>query len=140
MKIRQGFISNSSSSSFIINDKDITKHQFRLLQTIEEGSGWEIHTTHGSIVGYTDMANFDMEAFTKKIGIPKEAVRWSVDDSTDFLDGDWASDGDFEDLIRNWEKEEAARKEEVIKILHEMEKEDKYGKIYHDLVYTEEEE
>ena len=87
MKIREGFVSNSSSSSFIINKCNITDAQ---LQKIREHSywgeiykipytneEWEIKETENTISGYTTMDNFDMDYFLTIIGVFKHVINWS---------------------------------------------------------------
>ena len=82
MKIRNGFVSNSSSSSFIINLNDITALQSYAIENHIEvankmgmwASGsdrWDIFINYedGYIKGFTIMDNFDMREFLKKIGV-----------------------------------------------------------------------
>lgn len=113
MKIRQGFVSNSSSSSFIINRSKITYEQDIILRSIglekdyRENSitEWKIFLTYGSIIGYTNMDNFDMQAFFDQINIPKEAIYWAkkelnkwVGDNPDYDDPDYFKN---EELVWN---------------------------------------
>jgi len=81
MKVRNGFVSNSSSSSFIIALTAVTATQVEQIKNhIEEGrklgiefcsdgDAWNIEVTDTHIRGWTSMDNFDMEEFFKKIGV-----------------------------------------------------------------------
>lgn len=79
MKIRSGFVSNSSSSSFIIDKRDITMHQYDLLKKhsdIAESDAWHISEDEKNIYGSTYMDNFDMHNYLKLIDIDITKVRW----------------------------------------------------------------
>jgi len=99
MKIRKGFVSNSSSSSFIINKKDVNEEQSEKIKNhievarkmTEDNPGkyngygydeeysnfgfmgkedkWNIKFLKHHILLETDMTNFDMEYFLESIGI-----------------------------------------------------------------------
>jgi hypothetical protein len=97
MKIRTGFVSNSSSSSFIISKDYLTKDQIKLIHNhiahdkqhqlaetdwdseyADLNFPWEISEdkVDGCIYGYVFMDNFDMKLFLEKIGVPMEKVSW----------------------------------------------------------------
>lgn len=93
MKIRNGFVSNSSSSSFVIPINIITFEQKqKIYNHIEESikhneyfdfgsvsyiDSWCISETEYYITGYCIMDNFDMYEFlTKYLNIPTDAIKW----------------------------------------------------------------
>ncbi|KKK81673.1 hypothetical protein LCGC14_2811090 [marine sediment metagenome] len=80
MKIRNGFVSNSSSSSFVIRISDITKDQFDLLQLHKVFAGddaWDIQIYYGSIMGNSSSMIYDMREYMKTIKIPDDRIMWS---------------------------------------------------------------
>lgn len=79
MKFRCGFVSNSSSSSFILDRKNLSYEQDQLLTKLcaETNCGWQLFTTYGSFIGYTVMDNFNMREFLTKIGVDNGDVVWS---------------------------------------------------------------
>ena len=88
MKSRNGFVSNSSSSSFVIKRKYTTKLQRRLLKNIKEVaemfdmscldwiSDWDINFGEDVISGSCFMDNFDMYEFLERIGIDMDQVEY----------------------------------------------------------------
>lgn len=87
MKIRNGFVSNSSSSSFVIPLKNITNKQLKMIKSYEVkakklrlkywDSPWEIKIENEFVYGYTDMDNFDMEYYLESVvKIPNDKIRW----------------------------------------------------------------
>ncbi len=82
MKIRQGFVSNSSSSSFIIGKSNLTVAQLDAIKNhhmhVEKSyDTWSITEEDDLVKGSTDMDNFDMNIFLEKIGIDEEKIHWS---------------------------------------------------------------
>lgn len=83
MKTRLGFVSNSSSSSFVINVKDLTHAQKHCLKNLSnigdedfDENPWSIYEEKGCLYGNTWMDNFDMRKFFEKIEIPEDKVLW----------------------------------------------------------------
>lgn len=82
MKIRYGFVSNSSSSSFLINKNKLSSEQVekiynhQLDKDFGEGEDWTIQEVGECIMGFVGMDNFDMETYLLKIGIAEEDVAW----------------------------------------------------------------
>jgi len=90
MKTRQGFVSNSSSSSFIIYKKDLSGEQIeKIYNHLEEGENagmqaswrddsdeWRITDLKGALEFYTGMDNFDMVEFLDLIGFDTNKIEW----------------------------------------------------------------
>jgi len=86
MKYRNGFVSNSSSSSFVIPLQYLNGLQIALIQNhIAEApkygiydacdeDEWSISVGSATIEGYTWMDNFDMEQFLTLIGVDMDKV------------------------------------------------------------------
>ena len=97
MKIRAGFVSNSSSSSFLINKKHLSTHQIELIynhfdeirKRKKEGTYkehihcydvWSIDETTENITGFTWMDNFDMyDYLIKVVGVNSEHIKMNTD-------------------------------------------------------------
>jgi hypothetical protein len=90
MKIRNGFVSNSSSSSFVLPKKYLSEVGLeKLYNHIEEAEkhsvyydfgcmdAWSISENEDYIMGYTHMDNFDMHEFlVKYLNVPSEIIKW----------------------------------------------------------------
>jgi len=91
MKIRNGFISNSSSSSFVIFNKHVltldqrnaifdhinyaNEHDIEELKYSEDYDAWRINEKDHIIEGSTIMDNFDMDYFLELIGVSRDNFR-----------------------------------------------------------------
>jgi len=96
MKKREGFVSNSSSSSFIIKKVNLTEfqieqihthidsaiklatdnHEFNNFEYCEDDDAWSVDEREETIFVSTNMDNFDMYEFLKAIGVDKNDMIW----------------------------------------------------------------
>ena len=90
MKNRTGFVSNSSSSSFIVSLNHVTKAQLVLIthhqqlaplleiESVADEDVWDIRIEEDDrlVKGSTNMDNFDMDYYLREIGIDMEYVEW----------------------------------------------------------------
>ncbi len=86
MKIRNGFVSNSSSSSFIIRLDNLTgKQLYQIINHIDEAKEigfntyndlWYVNvdTINNIVVCETSMDNFDMYGFVEAIGVDRAKI------------------------------------------------------------------
>lgn len=89
MKVRHDFVTNSSSSSFLISKKYLDYDQIRAIREHHElgkkmglvhdylDFEWDIKENNDFITGYVSMDNFDMEEFLEKIDVNMRKVTWS---------------------------------------------------------------
>jgi hypothetical protein len=83
MKIRYGFVSNSSSSSFVIKTKTLSAVQIEEIlgkpssdeDPYDCWSEWQLRQDEHEIYGYTYMDNFSFNEKFKKMGID-HLVKW----------------------------------------------------------------
>ena len=94
MKLRTGFVSNSSSSSFVIPRSKVTETQLDLIFNHIKASKthnylkkcscgdedmdweWSILANNEEVRGFVEMDNFSMEDFLELIGVPSEHIKW----------------------------------------------------------------
>lgn len=95
MKIKSDFVTNSSSSSFVIDMDNLTNMQIIMIHDHMEVAlmiqkknpqidfgflgrydGWVITEENGKISGSTIMDNFDMRTFLEYIGVPMDLVEY----------------------------------------------------------------
>ena len=89
MKVRGDFVTNSSSSSFVIAKKHLDEEQIEAIEdhfALAENIGmpidhkwdfpWNIRQNDKYITGYASMDNFSMDAFLRLIDVNMDIVTW----------------------------------------------------------------
>lgn len=89
MKIRNGFVSNSSSASFVIKLDKLTEQQIEMIKEHDfwgkiygieySDDRWTITVGSDEISGHTVMTNFSMIQFLDKIGVPRQFINYEDD-------------------------------------------------------------
>ena len=85
MKIRNGFVSNSSSSSFLIPINALNYHQIKKIEEhykdCDPSEVWTIEVNDKCVFGYTFMDNFDMRYFLPEVvKVDKKYIYWGEDE------------------------------------------------------------
>ena len=93
MKIRKGFVSNSSSSSFIIQMRYLSDDQLEAIHNhneiwqnlnknikkiydLEFDDSWAIEKKDNYLTGWTTMDNFNMRGFMEMINVNSKDITW----------------------------------------------------------------
>lgn len=102
MRLRLGFVSNSSSSSFVIPLQYVTEKQLHEIKNhldivklfvsnpelypncwkgyeeceYDKEDAWEVNVSDNNVSGSTDMDSFDMYSFLASIGIDMSKVKF----------------------------------------------------------------
>jgi len=105
MKTRNGFVSNSSSSSFVVRKDALTEEQiqgiydhnkseqFKDVDYLDDKDVWTILDQGETLLGYTWMDNFDMRFHLQELGIKEEDVEFD----RGLPDIAWERDANFGD-------------------------------------------
>lgn len=83
MKIRNGFVSNSSSSSFVVNGNDLSFSASQALLNYNSRKDeiltdyWDITDSGDCIRGHTNMDNGDLDTYCETMKIDMSKFNWS---------------------------------------------------------------
>jgi len=81
MKHRHGFVSNSSSASFMVPKSRITEEQVKALLDYsiseENTDGWDIYDGGDCVRGTTLMDNDALDDYLEKIGFDFSKMEWN---------------------------------------------------------------
>lgn len=81
MKNRHGFVSNSSSASFVVPKSKLSYEEGKILlganHTEKMRDDWFIEETGETIEGWTDMDNYELEEYLKKVGFDVSKIEWN---------------------------------------------------------------
>ena len=85
MKVRRGFVSNSSSSSFLIPINALNYCQIKMIEEhyteCDPSDVWKIEVNDKCVFGYTFMDNFDMRYFLPEIvKVEDKYIFWQEDE------------------------------------------------------------
>lgn len=80
MKIRNGFVSNSSSASFMVPKSSLNYAQGQMLLEFgasdDNEDGWNVYEDKDCIRGFTIMDNEALDRWADKVGFPVSLLEW----------------------------------------------------------------